>query len=463
MTLESTAGLADRVARQLAHYRFYIETKAKAGLLDIAVFGEPLARDLTKIVFGYNDMVSLNIHKSFTAIDLASEASSCAVQVTLKVDLPKIVETQQTFFAHGLHKKYSRLMFIALKMKQASFNSDRIVREYEGFTFEPSRDVFDLNDLYRIVIHQCPRERVEAFGLRLAEEVDVLLERIAPLAPRVVQPSPEVTHPAVHLRKLFNAHGVLPTDAIEGLKSFGVTREVYADDVKLANAAGRSLIDHVANEFSVSNSWIDGTDDHIYSGGTGAEHSTSWRRSLRGAYEFINSLISDGQKLTLFVPHEIALHELDETEDVIDRREPGYTSFFLVAKRMNSFLTERYRVVISDPLSYRPSREGLFLLFLATELRRLLTQEQFLIDVWQTSSELIAACNSGKHFIVDLERIGGPFRNHADFVFYDQSRRCLTASQDVPTRLATRLQQELDEFVKGQSAHLPNTIRTSQC
>lgn len=463
MTGESTAGLADRVAHQLAHYRLYIETKANAGLLDIAIFGEALARDLAKIAFGYTDLVSLNINKSFPAIDLGSEAASCAVQVTLNVDSPKIFETQQKFFAHGLHKKYSRLMFIALKRKQASFTSDQIVREYEGFTFEPIRDVVDLNDLYRIVVHQGPRERVEAFGLRLAAEEDVLPQRIEPLAPRVVQPTPEVTLPAVHLRKLFKAHGVLPTDAIEGLKSFGVTREIYADDVKLANAAGRSLIDHVANEFSVSNSWIDGTDDHIYSGGTGAEHSTSWRRSLRGAYEFINSMISDGQTLTLFVPHEIDLHALDDTEDVIDRRKPGYMSFFLVAKRRNSFLTKRYRAVISDPLSYRPCREGLFLLFLATELRRLLTQEQFLIDVWQTSSELIAACNAGERFVVDLERVGGPFRNHADFVFYDPSRGCLTASQDVPQRLATRLQQELDEFVKDQAAHLPNTIRTSLC
>jgi|GEM_PF-5257489 len=463
MTGESTSVLSDRLALQLTDYRRYIETKANAGLLDVTIFGEALARDLAKISFGYTDLVSLNLKKSFPAIDLASEAASCAVQVTLSVDSSKIFETQQKFFAYELHKRYSRLIFIALQDKQASFTSEKIVREHEGFTFEPSKDVFDLNDLYRIVVLEGPRERIESFGLRLAAEVDVSPPRIAVHAPLVGQPSPDVTLPAVHLRKLFNAHKVLPTDAIEGLKSFGVTREMYSDDIKLANAAGRALIDHVANEFSVSNLWIDGADDHIYSGGTGAEQSTSWRRSLREAYEFVDRLISEGQTLTLFVPHEIALHALDDTKDVVDRQEPGYMSFFLVAKRRNSFFTERYHAVISDPLSYRPCRDGLFLLFLGAELRRLLTHEQSLIKVWQTSSELITACNAGKHFIVDLESVGGPFRNHADFVFYDPSRGCLTASQDVPLRLVTRLQEELDEFVKRQSACLPNTIRTSLC
>ncbi len=458
MTTESTATLTERVAHQLTDYQRYIEIKTNAGLLDVAIFGEALARDLAKIAFGYTDLINLNLDKSFPAIDLASAAASCAVQVTLSADSKKIAETQRKFFGKGLHKTYARLKFITLKKKPTSYRSEKIVREHDGFTFDPKKDVFDLGDLYRRIVLDGQRGRLEEFGRRLDAEREGTLQKTATQPDLQRSHSTEVTLPALHLRRLFNAHRVLATDAIEGMRQFGVTREIYADDLKLSNAVGRSLIDHVATAFSVSQFWIDGTDDHIYSGGPGAELSTGWRRSLLGAYELVDRLASEGQTLTLFVPHGATLRELDDTSDVIDRRESGYRRFFLVAQKKNAFLAERYRIVVADHLSYRPCRDGLFLLFLAAELRRLVTQQQVYIDLWETSEELVESCSIGSGFIVELKGAGGPFRNHTDFIFYNPSERCLRATEDVPPRLASRLQQELSEFGARGPVRLPKTI-----
>lgn len=129
MPINSTQTLADRLAIYLAAYKHYVDLKSKARLLDVAIFGEPFARDLAEIVFGYKDLVNLNLQKSFPAVDLGSLAEACAIQVTISGDSRKIVETQRKFFEHGLDDTYSKLKFIVLRDKQGSYDSQQIVRQ----------------------------------------------------------------------------------------------------------------------------------------------------------------------------------------------------------------------------------------------------------------------------------------------------------------------------------------------
>jgi len=126
--MNSTQALADRLAIYLAAYKHYVELKSKARLLDVAIFGEPLARDLAKIVFGYKDLVNLNLETSFPAVDLGSSSAACAIQVTISASATKIVETQQKFFEHGLDRTYSKLKFIILGNKQKTYNWLRVFR-----------------------------------------------------------------------------------------------------------------------------------------------------------------------------------------------------------------------------------------------------------------------------------------------------------------------------------------------
>jgi hypothetical protein len=139
--MNSIQDLANRLAIYLAAYKHYVELKSKAGLLDVAIFGEPLARDLAEIVFDFKDLVNLNLGTNFPAVDLGSLPAGCAIQVTLSVSTTKVVETQKKFFEHGLDRTYSALKFIALRDKQKNYDNQQITRSRGTFDFDPDRDI----------------------------------------------------------------------------------------------------------------------------------------------------------------------------------------------------------------------------------------------------------------------------------------------------------------------------------
>ncbi len=168
---DSNQALASRLATYVAAYKHYVKIYSKARLLDVAIFGESLARDMAVIVFGYSDLVNLNLETSFPAVDLGSSAEACAIQVTISGSTAKIVETQEKFFAHGLDGTYSRLNFIILGEKQASYDSQQIVRSRGAFTFDPDRDIYDLDDLFGILVSKADPAKFEAFAYRLQREL----------------------------------------------------------------------------------------------------------------------------------------------------------------------------------------------------------------------------------------------------------------------------------------------------
>ncbi|WP_165987040.1 SMEK domain-containing protein [Caballeronia sp. SBC1] len=442
--MNSTQALADRLAIYLAAYKHYIELKSKARLLDVAIFGEPLARDLAEIVFGYKDLVNLNLETSFPAVDLASSGADCAIQVTISSHTTKIVETQQKFFAHGLERTYSKLKFIILGDKQGTYDSHRIIRTQGAFSFDPDQDIYDLGDLFKILVAAADSAKIEAFYRRLESEIG------SSIRPYLL----DADVPGQHLRSLFSEHDVRNTDAVQALKPFGMSRAIYSNSLSLAEFADKELIRYVAEQFWVSGEWIDGSCAHIYNNGPGAEMGTEWRRSLRGAYELVKRANASGEKLSIIIPAGRSLRELDAIDDVVDHKRRNYEHFFLVASKVNDFEVDCFRLVISDPLSYRKCRDGIFLLFMAAEIYEIMTHKKTYIDVYDVPREHLLSCWFGDTFIVDLIRSGRLIRNHKDFI-YNDGTGVLKSTRDVPNRLAPWLQENLTEFTaKHSSSHL---------
>ncbi|MGA4079921.1 SMEK domain-containing protein [Ralstonia nicotianae] len=445
--MNSTQTLADRLAIYMAAYKHYVEIKSKARLLDVAIFGEPLARDLVEIVFGYKDVVNLNLKKSYPAVDLGSLSGACAIQVTITGSTTKIVETQQKFFEHRLDSTYSKLKFIILGDKQRTYENQQIVRARGAFNFDPDQDIYDLGDLFKIVVAAADPRKFEAFCERLESELG------SAIRPYLLG----ADLPGQHLHDLLAAHDVRTTDAVQALKPFGMSRDIFSSKMSAAELCSKELIQYVAEQFWVSGDWIDGAHAHIYSGGPGAERVTDWRRSLRGAYDLIKRASSNGETLGLIIPAGLSLRELDALKDVVDHNAQGYEHFFLVARKENNFSVDRFRLVISDPLSYRGCRDGIFLLFVAAEIYEIETRQKTYIDVYNAPRAHIFSCYLGDKFLVDLHHSSQLNRNHKDFVYSDGGP-VLKATQDVPSRLAPWLQENLTEFVARRSTPLPATI-----
>lgn len=168
---DSTQTVANRLATYVAAYKHYVTIYSKAGRPDVAIFGESLARDMAEIVFGYTDLVTLNLQTSSPSVGLGSSVGACAIQVTIPGSTTNIVETQDTFFAQGLDGTYSRLTFIVLGTKEATYDSQRIVRSRGAFTFDPDRDIVDLDDMLGILVSKADPAKLEAFADRLQREL----------------------------------------------------------------------------------------------------------------------------------------------------------------------------------------------------------------------------------------------------------------------------------------------------
>lgn len=401
----NTTFLVHRLAIYLAAYKHYLVFKTQAGLLDAAVLGEAVALDLARITWGYTDLENLNLKHSYPAVDLGTKSGDCAIQVTVTSSSTKIVETQEKFFEHGIMNRYSKLIFVILGEKQASYESQRIVRSQDGFKFDPEKDIYDLNDLYNIVAKSGDAAKIEQFADRIEQE---LSDKIRPFLAGVDKPGQ-------NLRRLFEAHDVSIANAVEPLKTFGITRSIFSNNTSLSEAADVPVVSFVADQFSVASDWIDGSCGHIYNGKPGSDPQ-DWRRSLENSYQVIREAISNSEDLILLIPSEVGLNSLDGVNDVADVKSPDYQHFFLAARKKNDFGEYRYRMAISEPLSYKGTRDGLFLIFLAAEIHQAITQKTIYIDVVGVPRNELLSCYSGDRFLVELIRDAPTLGNQRDFV-----------------------------------------------
>lgn len=325
------------------------------------------------------------------------------------------------------------------------FGTLPIVRRKGTFSFDPDKDIYDLNDLFEMLVATADPKKFEAFASRLESEIG------SAIRPFLL----DVDRPGQRLRSLFCAHDVSPTDAVQALKPFGMSRSIFSDSMSLAEFASNELIRYVAER--VSDKWIDGIDAHIYSDLPGGERGTEWRRSLRGAFDLVERARTAGEALSIVVPTESSLRELDAVADVVDNREFNYEHFFLVARKTNHFRADSFRLVISDPLSYRKCRDGIFLLFLAAEIYEMEAREKTYIDVYEAPREEILGCCTGDTFLVDLLRTGRVVRNHKDFI-YNDGTAVLKTTEALPKRVAPWLQENLAEFTARRSSAPPAVI-----
>lgn len=431
----NTTSLVDRLAIYLAAYKHYLVFKTQAGLLDAAVLGEAVALDFARITWGYTDLENLNLKHSFPAVDLGTKNGDCAIQVTVTSSSTKIVETQEKFLEHGIMRRYSKLIFVILGEKQASYDSQRIIRSQDGFNFDPKKDIYDLNDLYNIVAKSGDAAKIEQLANRIEQE---LSDRIRPFLAGVDKPGQ-------NLRRLFEAHDVSTTNAVEPLKKLGITRSIFANNTSLSEAADVHVVSYVTDQFSVASDWIHGSCGHIYNGKPGSEPQ-DWRRSLENSYHVIRKAISNSEELILLIPIEVGLNSLDCVKDVPDMKSPDYQHFFLAARKKNDFGAYRYRMAISEPLSYRDTRAGIFLIFLAAEIDQAITQKTISIDVVGVPRNELLSCYSGDRFLVDLIQDAPTLGNHRNFV---QATNIGFALSDVSQCTISILKQMLRDHVSN--------------
>lgn len=442
--------LIDRLAIYLAAYKHYIDIKSHARLLDGAILGEALAKDLATVAFGYNDLINLNLVKNYPAIDLGSIASGCAIQVTLMASSTKVVETQQKFFDHGLDNKYKKLKFICLREKQIEYDSQKIVRELGDFRFDPMQDIYDLKDLFKILVDQPDQIKITLFCQRLETELG------SAIRPYLLG----VDRPGQNMRQLFDQHDVTVSNAVAALARFNVSRNMIGNNMLLAEAATPDMIRYIAEQFWVSSDWLEGIDDYIYSAAPGIESSTMWRRNLQDAYQLIKNSCENGEKLQLIIPTELSESFLDDIEDILDHYDPRYEHFYLVTHEQNDFMVPRYRMVISDILKYSPMRKGILLLFLAAEIYEyeLIQQgKRLYLEVIAVPREEILGCYRGGKFLVEFSRSNHRINNHKDY-FYIGSNNSFIATSKVPWRYEVFLQDELTTFIKRSKTTIPAAI-----
>ncbi|TIL14104.1 SMEK domain-containing protein [Stenotrophomonas maltophilia] len=432
-TKMSTGSSADRLAIYLAAYKHYLDFKTRAGLLDAAVLGEAVALDLARITWGYTDLENLNLRHNSPAVDLGTKSGNCAIQVTVTSSSTKIAETQEKFFEHGLMNTYARLIFVILGEKQASYDSQRIVRSQGAFKFDPQKDIYDLNDLYNIVIRSGDSAKIELFADRIEQE---LSNNIRPFLAGVDKPGQ-------NLRRLFEAHDVSIAKAVGPLKEFGITRSIFSNNTRLSEAVQSDAVSYIADQFSVASVWIDGSQSHIYNEQPGSVPE-GWRRSLEDSYQVVLEAISNSEKLILLIPSEAGLNSLDDVKDVADVNSADYQHFFLAARKKNDFEGYRYRMAISEPLSYTRTRDGIFLIFLAAEIHGAMTQKAIYIDVVGVSRDELLSCYSGDRLLVDLVRDAPKLGNQRDFV--QAKSNAFIARSIVSARTVGVLQQMLTDY-----------------
>lgn len=440
--MDTNDALADQLAIYLSAYKHYIEIKSSARLLNVTIFGEALCRDIAEIVFNYEDLVNLNLSEdNYPAIDLGSTSKGHAIQVTISSSSKKIESTLDTFLEHKLEEKYSRLIFVILGNKQATYESKNIIRAAGEFSFNPDTDIYDLRDLFNILVKTADPEKFKAFNKRLQQELG------SKIRPYLLG----YDRPGQHLRALFEAHDVTATNAVAALKDFGVDRKIYFETTSLTEAVTKELIQYVAQQFAVSSNWIEGESDHIYCAGPDIERSTDWRRSLGGAFDFLKHIFSTDEHVTLIIPAEIEPSGFNGIKDAADRRQSGYEDFLLISHVENDFLINRYKLILSDPLSYRPAREGIFFLFLAAELIELVTGKTKYINVLATGRTNLSSCAEGDAFVVDLVRNGCRIGNHKDYIYCNQF--VMHATSWLPSESLNRLQDELNDFIDQRKIH----------
>lgn len=142
-----------------------VEAASAMQMYDINKVSENLVLGVLRELYGWRHLRNLNSTEraNFPGIDLADDVAGVAVQVTATSTLDKIRSTIETFLAHGLDKKYKRVVIYVLGRKQASYSQDSIDRAAKGqFKLDASNDILDHRDVCGVAVESDPKHVVAA-------------------------------------------------------------------------------------------------------------------------------------------------------------------------------------------------------------------------------------------------------------------------------------------------------------
>lgn len=127
-----------------------VESSSAMGHFDIHKVSEGLVLGVMRELYGWRKLRNLNAEErvNFPGIDLADDTAGVAVQVTGTSTLEKVKGTVETFLAHGLEKRYQRLIVYVLTRKQSTYSQDAIDRVASGrISVTASDDILDVRDV----------------------------------------------------------------------------------------------------------------------------------------------------------------------------------------------------------------------------------------------------------------------------------------------------------------------------
>lgn len=452
--LESKAILANQCAINVAAYLYYIEVKAKARLFDEAVFAESFARKLATVVFDYEDLIDLNLKDgTYPAVDFATSNGEVACQVTITGSSDKIETTLETFMMNDYDKNYKRLIFIILGDKQGSYESKKIAENSGSFDFNPYRDIYDLRQLYKIIVNEGAPDKLAALRDLIEQELGSNINSLLVGYNRTKD----------NLGRIISAHDVTATLGVRAMRHLGVDREMFCQVDRFNQSLTHEMAEFLANEFAVGINWVTGATNHIYDSMPDRVETSFWRRNLRDAYALVSKYHGAGQQLSVVMPVQLSFDDfqtpVSKAEiDKIKYNEDGAPSgrepyFFLVAKRQNAFSTDRYSWLANEPVQH--SKIGVYLLFLAAEIWRMVSGRSTLINVLQPDYWDMQQVQRGEWLLIDLLRYQNVVRNHADYVFIN--KQTFTASNINALELGT-LRSNLKDYVEKYQPKTPDGI-----
>lgn len=127
-----------------------VEASSAMGSFDTHKASEGLVLGVLRELYGWKGLRNLNATEktNFPGIDLADDEAGVAIQVTGTPSLEKIKSTIETFLAHGLEKRYRRLIAYVLVRKQSSYSKDAIERVANSrIAFNSTDDIVDMRDI----------------------------------------------------------------------------------------------------------------------------------------------------------------------------------------------------------------------------------------------------------------------------------------------------------------------------
>ena len=148
-----------------------MELSGAMGLYDINKICENVLCGVFREIYGFKYLRNLNSEekKNFPGIDLADDEVKVAIQVTSEKTLDKIKDSLTTIIKHNLHKKYDRVIFYILTVKQRSYSQVSVDKVTNGeIEFNISRDILDKTDLASMAAKAEPQNLQRAVKILVA-------------------------------------------------------------------------------------------------------------------------------------------------------------------------------------------------------------------------------------------------------------------------------------------------------